>query len=180
MDHLRQIAADNIDLLLECGFNKPGCRLDLSDRVNIVQAVTLHKVVLVSMAELSQFQEGLCTLGVCDALKKNPHLLNSYYCREYNDELSSGKCSFTCADRTFNCHFLHVDSIRKLFTDIKYSETGSIHRQHEERAFMYFIDYLDDCEKGYTGFVDRLADLLLKYVFSQSLDSPTKTRLEMR
>ena len=90
MAELQQIAAANIDLLIKCGFNKPGCRLELCDRANIVQAVTLHKVVLVSMAELSQFREGLCALGVADAMKRNSKLLYSYYCCEYNDELTSG------------------------------------------------------------------------------------------
>ena len=41
-----------------------------------------------------------------------------------------------------------TDRIRKMFAEIRYSESGSIHRQYEERAFMHFIDHLDDCEKG--------------------------------
>lgn len=41
-----------------------------------------------------------------------------------------------------------VDSIRKLFTEIRYSELGTNARVKEEAAFMYLIDYLDDCERG--------------------------------
>ena len=94
MDHqLRQIAVDNIDLLLECGFNKPGSTVELCDRVDIIQTVTLHKVVLASLAELSQFRDGINALGVAESLKNNPDLLYSFYCCEHNDELSSGTSS---------------------------------------------------------------------------------------
>ena len=41
-----------------------------------------------------------------------------------------------------------ADKLRNLFTDIKYSEKGSSIRIREETAFMYFVDYLDDCEGG--------------------------------
>lgn len=92
LNQLRQITVDNLDLLLECGFNKPGSKVELCDKINIIQTVTLHKVILASLAELSQFREGLSTLGVSDALKNNPDLLHSYYCCEYEDKLSSGAC----------------------------------------------------------------------------------------
>lgn len=54
----------HIDLITECGFNKPLTKLELSDRVTIVQAVALHKVILSTLAELTQFREGLASLGV--------------------------------------------------------------------------------------------------------------------
>ena len=89
-NQLREFSTDNLDLLLECGFNKPVSKVELSDKVNMIQTVTLHKVILASLAELSQFQEGLSALGVADALKNSPHLLHSYFCSEYHDDLSSG------------------------------------------------------------------------------------------
>lgn len=45
-------------------------------------------------------------------------------------------------------HFSLLDFIRKLFSKIEYSQKGSNNREAEERAFMFFIDYLDECEKG--------------------------------
>ena len=45
---------DNLDMLIECGFNIPVTKLVLSDKVNIIQTVTLHKVILASLGELSQ------------------------------------------------------------------------------------------------------------------------------
>ena len=47
-DELRKIAMSNIDTITDCGFNKPIAKLELSDKVNIVQAVALHKVILSS------------------------------------------------------------------------------------------------------------------------------------
>lgn len=40
------------------------------------------------------------------------------------------------------------DDIRTMFKVIRYSEKGSNEREREEAAYMYFVDYLDDCEKG--------------------------------
>ena len=83
---------DNLDVLIECGFNKAVAKLELCDKVNIIQTVSLHKVILASLGELSQFRDGLSTLGVLGALKRSSHLLYSYYCCDVDDELSSGKC----------------------------------------------------------------------------------------
>jgi hypothetical protein len=81
---------ENMGLLVECGYNKPVPRVVLEDKPNIIQTITLHKVILASLAELSQFRKGLSTLGVAAALKDYPHLLHSYFSVEYEDELTSG------------------------------------------------------------------------------------------
>ena len=41
-----------------------------------------------------------------------------------------------------------LDQIRQMFKTVKYSEQGSNARKAEEEVYKYFIDYLDDCEKG--------------------------------
>ena len=51
MTQLREIA-NQMELLIGCGYNKPLTKIDLSDKVNIIQTVTLHKVILGSLAEL--------------------------------------------------------------------------------------------------------------------------------
>ena len=91
MVKLQDVAVDNLDLLLECGFNKAVAKIKLNDRVNIVQTVTLHKVVLSTLGELTQFKEGLSTLGVLDALKEHPNLLLPYYCCCYDEKLTPGQ-----------------------------------------------------------------------------------------
>ena len=47
---------DNIDSLLECGFTKPVAKMELSDKISLIQTVALHKVVLGCLAELSVLQ----------------------------------------------------------------------------------------------------------------------------
>ena len=94
IDELREklIREENMDLLMECGYNKPVPRVELEDKPNIIQTVTLHKVILASLAELSQFRKGLSALGVAAAVKDYPHLLHSYFSVEDNYELTSGMC----------------------------------------------------------------------------------------
>ena len=41
-----------------------------------------------------------------------------------------------------------LDDIRKLFTKIIYSEKGTNDREQEEATFMFFMDYMEDCERG--------------------------------
>ena len=91
IDELREklMMEENMDLLMECGYSKPVPRVVLEDKPNIIQTITLHKVILASLAELSQFHKGLSALGVAAALKDYPHLLHSYFTVEH-DELTSG------------------------------------------------------------------------------------------
>lgn len=70
---------DYIELLFESGYNKPASKVELCDRVDIVQTVALHKVILSSLAELSQFRNGLSTLGVLDAIKAHSQILSSFF-----------------------------------------------------------------------------------------------------
>lgn len=78
---------ENVDLLMECGYTKPVPRVELVDKADIVQTITLHKVVLVSRG-LSQFRKRLSALGVATALKDYPQLLRSFFC--HVDQLTSG------------------------------------------------------------------------------------------
>ena len=71
MDELRKVAMTQIDLITECSFNKSVTKLELSDRVILVQAV---KVILSSLAELTQFHEGMATLGIAKAMADHPNI----------------------------------------------------------------------------------------------------------
>ena len=63
-----------------------------------------------------------------------------------------------------HCACFYADMLQKLFTDVKYSQKGSSVRIREETAFMYLVDYFDDCERGiYTYSID--------YVFNTALGS---------
>ena len=55
VEDMRSVAMDYLDLLFECGFNRPAVKLELTDKVNIIQTVALQKVILTSLAELNDF-----------------------------------------------------------------------------------------------------------------------------
>ena len=136
----------HLDVITECGFTKPLTKLELSDRVNIVQAVALHKVILCSLAELTQFCEGLASLGVAKAIATHSDTLRSFYCLDSIKDLTAGMCKLFIYTPHMTNNSYVVDDIRKLFTDVKYSEMGCNDRAREEATFILFVDYLDDCE----------------------------------
>jgi len=39
-------------------------------------------------------------------------------------------------------------NIRKIFKTVRFSEEGSNAHEREQNAYMMFLDYLDECEKG--------------------------------
>lgn len=56
-----------------------------------------------------------------------------------------------------------LDTIRKMFKYIHYSDKGTNHRTKKETAFMYFTDYLDECEKGWAYYMKlHVQDFKLK------------------
>lgn len=90
VNELRELAMNNIDSIVESGFNKPIAKLELSDRVNIVKTMALHKVILTSLAELTQLREGLSALGVAEALHNHSEALKYFYCLNTNKQLTAG------------------------------------------------------------------------------------------
>lgn len=85
---------NNMELLLECGFVKPVAKLDLVDKVNVIQSIALHKVILNSLGELADFKKGLQALGVSDAMKKHRGELRPFFCNDEQVELTSGQANF--------------------------------------------------------------------------------------
>ena len=41
-----------------------------------------------------------------------------------------------------------IDDIQKIFKTVRFSEEGSNARERGQNAYMMFLDYLDECEKG--------------------------------
>lgn len=87
---LQQLCMENVDLLIDCGFNKPIFKCGLEDKVTIVQSVCLQMVVLNTLAELHQFMDGLSTLGVAQAIRDHSSLLQTFYCSANKMKLTSG------------------------------------------------------------------------------------------
>ena len=52
-----------------------------------------------------------------------------------------------CKDQYLN-FYCFLEFLRRLFTDVKFSESGSNNRREGEAAYMFFINFMDDCEEG--------------------------------
>ena len=76
VDELQSIALENFDLISDSGFIKPSSCLTMLDKTSIVQSVSLHVVILNSLAERYQFRDGMETLGVFSAIKHHRDVLS--------------------------------------------------------------------------------------------------------
>ena len=90
-ESLREFAFENIEFLSQCGYTRPLQNLVLTDKVDLVQAISLQQVLLNSLGELSEFRRGLDTLDVAHAMEQYPHLLRKFFCTESKEQLTSGK-----------------------------------------------------------------------------------------
>ena len=79
MKELHTLLLKNCDIMLDSGYTKPLVRTCLQDIPNVVQTVTLHRVILRSLAELSQFIDGIEALGVGKALKEYSGILRVFF-----------------------------------------------------------------------------------------------------
>ena len=84
VDELREFVGEKY-IISECGFTKPS-RLSLStDKIDLVQCIALHHVILKSLGELSQFREGLGSLGVLKAIQEHGELLRDFFVIKKSD-----------------------------------------------------------------------------------------------
>ena len=81
-DELHSVVGENFDLISECGFTKPTTKLTMDDKVTLVESVALHHVILKTLGELSQFRDGLNTLGVASAMELYGVLLQEFFCQQ--------------------------------------------------------------------------------------------------
>ncbi len=79
LDELKVTISDHFALLQECGYIKPVSVLRLTDKVNVVQAITLHYCILHCKAEIDQFCEGLESCGVLQVIRKNPNIARDFF-----------------------------------------------------------------------------------------------------
>lgn len=125
-DTLQEVVMENADEFFKCGYTKPIARIVIADKVDIVQSVALQHVVLSTLGELTQFCDGLSSLGVGSALKEFKELMHSFFCKDTKTKLSA-------------------EDIRELFR-VQYSAPGSTARSLETATYMMFLDYLYECE----------------------------------
>lgn len=93
-EELRSTVATHYDVLCDCGFTRPSSLVKEKHKVDIIQALALHCVILRSKAEIDQFCKGLVSCGVLVAIRRNPDLARNCFCVEGHEKLTSGE--FSC------------------------------------------------------------------------------------
>jgi hypothetical protein len=99
-EELQALLIDNCDLLSERGYSKPLPYVRLDERTNIVKTLTLHEVILKSLAESGEFLDGLGALNVAGTLKTHGGLLKEFYC---NDPSLKAPLTASILHVSFNC-----------------------------------------------------------------------------
>lgn len=75
---------ENIDCVIDSGYSKPIAKLVLPQRNDILKLVARHQVIKTSLAELSQFREGLYKVGkMQEVVSKHSLILKIFYCLNY-------------------------------------------------------------------------------------------------
>lgn len=80
VSELQQLATENLELLLACGYKRPPCKITWDDRAVLVQSMTLHHVILECKGEIDQFADGLKFFNVFESIKVHPLLLKEFLC----------------------------------------------------------------------------------------------------
>ena len=111
------VCSDDYDFRFSCGVSKPSCRIQFSDRENIINALCLHYTVLSSLAELEQLRRGLAVQKFNSLMESFPQLLRGAF-----QPLTS-------------------EMIQDLFV-ANFSPPGS----NKRPVFMMWIRYLEHCE----------------------------------
>ena len=111
--------------IFACGILKPVFRVTTIDIPEIIEAVCMEYLIMKSINELSQFQEGLNVLGLSNRIKDHPA----------------------------SCHELFVDcsknitpyDLDKLFLPL-FSPEGSNAQEDEEALILNWKDYIYEAE----------------------------------
>lgn len=80
-----------IDLITEAGYTKPLSLLRMSDKVQLMRTVMLYFTVLRSRSVLDQLAEGLSVLGVLEAMKLYPQLMEPLFIQGKQKPLTAGR-----------------------------------------------------------------------------------------
>ena len=124
-----------------CGIHKPSAKIELRDKTTIIQTISLHKGLLASLAELSDFKKGLNALGVAEALTEHCELLRPFFCNDTKVTLTSSQFTYKCEQaKKFNIplnFFLQkkFEKCLRLSGTLKRGQTSALKR----KKYFYFL-----------------------------------------
>ena len=116
---------DDASYVNECGFHKPVFRVTTEDIPDITEAVCMEHVIMKTISEINQFQEGLNVLGIGNLVKDHPGPLRKLFVHEQK--------------------VLTADDLDKLFLPV-FSPNGSNTREKEEEIILNWKDYIHESE----------------------------------
>ena len=79
------------DLIIEAGYTKALPLLNMSDEVQLMRTLMLYYTVLRSRSVLDQLAEGLSVLGVLQAIKQYPKMMEPLFVGGKQKTLTAGK-----------------------------------------------------------------------------------------
>ncbi len=131
---------DNVALVCETGYTKALCLVSMADKEGLKNALRDYHSLIKIKAELDQFTEGLRTCEILTYVQKYSELMRPLFCQQPSI-LSKGMSIihnnalilFFCVEffKKFPCIFSTNDSRRKT---------------KEEASYIFFMDFLEECE----------------------------------
>ena len=112
------------EIRFEAGYNKPVIRLN--DKEEIIRKICRHFIISKQLEEIQQFESGLSSFGVLDAL------------RQHKDD--------ALKQLTYDLKSLTAEKIRDLY-HILHSEYQAQKKEEEDIVFNFFY-FLDELENG--------------------------------
>lgn len=117
--------SDEFEFRFDIGVSDLSSRVELSDRVCIVQSLATHFTVVRVKAQIDQMIDGLHSLGIYDLVKANPHTMH---------KLLVSRPEPITSDFMLN------------LLQTRFSPDGSNGREDEEQVVMYWVHFIDMIE----------------------------------
>lgn len=98
-----------VDQTIEAGYTKPISKITVGDKLELMNTMMFHSTLFRSKAVLDQLKEGLCALGVLDALAKYSSIMEELFVGNKRKALTAGKMFYCPCIHC--CYFtvMHVD-----------------------------------------------------------------------
>ena len=87
---LQTVCEKHIDVITESGFTLPLKSVNMANKNLLMRTIMLHSTLLKNKAVLDQLKSGLSSLGVLNAVMKNPNAFESYFVTGKNSPLTAG------------------------------------------------------------------------------------------
>ena len=120
----RAVKDEAIQSILVAQGAKPPASRSLAEKEKFVKLITNFLLLDSTQYVFEDFQKGMHTMGLLDCIKEHPKQFQEIFCAQE--------------------HPLDASMIDLLFT-VDYAEEGTRTREKQERAVVFWRDYLQDC-----------------------------------